>query len=69
MGIKNITKGMHLFKINNISDFVELTKNQEMMEKTLKSYAQQLHARSLHIKEVGISGKLLNDWVEAGVFN
>ena len=60
---------MHLFKINNISDFVELTKNQEMMEKTLKSYAQQLHARSLHIKEVGISGKLLNDWVEAGIVN
>jgi DNA-binding transcriptional MerR regulator len=69
LGIKNITKGMHLFKINNISDFVELTKNQELMEKTLKSYAQQLHARSLHIKEVGISGKLLNDWVEAGVVN
>ena len=41
---------MHLFKINNFSDFVELTKNQELMEKTLKSYAQQLHARSLHIK-------------------
>ena len=60
---------MHLFKINNFSDFVELTKNQELMEKTLKSYAQQLHARSLHIKEVGISGKLLNDWVEAGVVN
>ena len=60
---------MHLFKINNISDFVELTKNQEMMEKTLKSYAQQLHERSLHIKEVGISGKLLNDWIEAGIVN
>ena len=69
MGIKNITKGMHLFKINNFSDFVELTKNQELMEKTFKSYAEHLHARTLHIKELGISGKLLNDWFEAGVVN
>jgi hypothetical protein len=69
LGIKNITKGMHLFKINNFSDFVELTKNQELMEKTFKSYAEHLHARTLHIKELGISGKLLNDWFEAGVVN
>ena len=69
MGIKNITKGMYLFKINNFSDFVELTKNQDLMEKTFKSYAEHLHARTLHIKELGISGKLLNDWFEAGVVN
>lgn len=69
MGNKNITKGMHLSKINNFSDFVELTKNQELMEKTFKSYAEHLHARTLHIKEVGISGKLLNDWFEAGIVN
>ena len=67
--IKNITKGMHLSKINNFSDFIELTKNQELMEKTFKSYAEHLHARTLHIKEVGISGKLLNDWFEVGVVN
>ena len=67
--MKNITKGIHLSKINNFSDFVELTKNQELMEKTFKSYAEHLHARTLHIKEVGISGKLLNDWFEVGVVN
>lgn len=60
---------MQLFKINNFSDFVELTKNQELMEKTFKTYSEQLHARTLHIKEVGISGKLLNDWFDAGVVN
>ena len=69
MGIKNITKDMHLSKINNFSDFIELTKNKDEMEKTFKSYAEQLHARTLHIKEVGISGKLLNDWIEAGIVN
>lgn len=60
---------MCISKINNFSDFVELTKNQELMEKTFKSYAEHLHARTLHIKEVGISGKLLNDWIEAGIVN
>jgi len=60
---------MYLTKINNFSDFIELTKNQELMEKTFKSYAEHLHARTLHIKEVGISGKLLNDWFEVGVVN
>ena len=60
---------MHLSKINNFSDFIELTKNKDEMEKTFKSYAEQLHARTLHIKEVGISGKLLNDWIEAGIVN
>ena len=60
---------MHISKINNFSDFIELIKNKDEMEKTFKSYAQQLHERSLHIKEVGISGKLLNDWIEAGIVN
>ncbi len=60
---------MYLSKINNFSDFIELTKNRELMEKTFKSYAEHLHARTLHIKEVGISGKLLNDWFEVGVVN
>jgi DNA-binding transcriptional MerR regulator len=60
---------MHLSKINNFSDFIELTKNKDEMEKTFISYAEQLHARTLHIKEVGISGKLLNDWIEAGIVN
>ena len=60
---------MHISKINNFSDFIELIKNKDEMEKTFKSYAQQLHERSLHIKEVGISGKLLNDWFDAGIVN
>jgi DNA-binding transcriptional MerR regulator len=34
-----------------------------------KSYASQLHTRSLQIKEVGISSKLLNDWIEFGIVN
>ena len=69
MGIKNITKGMLFNKINKFSDYIDLAKNPEMFEKTYKSYSEHIHARTLHIKEVGISGKLLNDWVEAGIVN
>jgi DNA-binding transcriptional MerR regulator len=69
LGIKNITKGMHFNKINKFSDYIDLAKNPEMFEKTYKSYSEHMHARTLHIKEVGISGKLLNDWVEAGIVN
>jgi DNA-binding transcriptional MerR regulator len=69
LGIKNITKGMNISKTNKIADLFELLKNQEMLEKTFKSYSEQLHARTLHIKEVGISGKLLNDWFDAGIVN
>jgi DNA-binding transcriptional MerR regulator len=39
------------------------------LEETFKTYSEQLHARTLHIKEVGISGKLLNDWFDAGIVN
>lgn len=60
---------MHFNKINKFSDYIDLAKNQEMFEKTYKSYSEHIHARTLHIKEVGISGKLLNDWVEAGIVN
>ena len=60
---------MHISKINNFSDFIELIKNKDEMEKTFIPYAEQLHARTLHIKEVGISGKLLNDWIAAGIVN
>jgi DNA-binding transcriptional MerR regulator len=67
--IKNITKGMHFNKVNKFSDYIDLAKNPEMFEKTYKSYSEHIHARTLHIKEVGISGKLLNDWVEAGIVN
>ena len=69
MGIKNITKGMNISKTNKIENLFELLKNQEMLEKTFKSYSEQLHARTLQIKEVGISGKLLNDWFDAGIVN
>lgn len=69
MGIKNITKGMNINKINKFSDYIDLAKNPEMFEKTYKSYSEHIHARTLHIKEVGISSKLLNDWVEAGIVN
>ena len=60
---------MNISKTNKIADLFELLKNQEMLEKTFKSYSEQLHARTLHIKEVGISGKLLNDWFDAGIVN
>ncbi len=59
---------MKILKINKIADLIELCKNQEL-EKTFKSYSNQLQERTLHIKEVGISGKLLNDWFEAGIVN
>ena len=69
MGIKYITKYMQFTKTNKFSDYIDLSKNPEMFEKTYKSYSEHIHARTLHIKEVGISGKLLNDWVEAGIVN
>jgi len=60
---------MNINKINKFSDYIDLAKNPEMFEKTYKSYSEHIHARTLHIKEVGISSKLLNDWVEAGIVN
>jgi DNA-binding transcriptional MerR regulator len=60
---------MHFNKVNKFSDYIDLAKNPEMFGKTYKSYSEHIHARTLHIKEVGISGKLLNDWVEAGIVN
>ena len=56
-------------KLNNISDFIALNKHPEILEKMFKTYASQLHTRSLQIKEVGISSKLLNDWIEFGIVN
>ncbi len=58
---------MENIKINKIADFLELIKQPERLEKLFKSYHSQLHARSLQIKEVGISSKLLNDWIEFGI--
>jgi len=69
LGTKIITKGMYIYKKNKIADLLDLLKNQEKLEETFKPYSEQLHARTLHIKEVGISGKLLNDWFDAGIVN
>lgn len=58
---------MYNVKLNKIADFIELNKNPELLEAILKSYSSQLHTKSLQIKEVGISSKLLNDWIESGI--
>ena len=56
-------------KLNKLADFIELSKNPELLEAMYKSYSSHLHTRSLQIKEVGISSKLLNDWIESGIVN
>ena len=56
-------------KLNKFKDLIELIKNPTLLETMFKSYSGQLHTRSLQIKEVGISSKLLNDWIEAGIAN
>ena len=60
---------MHNFKLNKIEDLIELSKNPELFEELFKSYSLQLQNRSLQIKEVGVSSKLLNDWIESGIVN
>ncbi len=56
-------------KLTKIADLIDVSKNPVLFETFLKTYSSQLHTRSLQIKEVGISSKLLNDWIESGIVN
>jgi DNA-binding transcriptional MerR regulator len=58
-----------MIKIDNFSQFWDLRKDELSLRDSIMTYSDNINIRSLQLKEIGITSKLLNDWIEAKLVN